>query len=91
MTGTVDGKGIFAQTFFRYLMAAAAADQMQAALTPLMFDFYASVYYFQQAPWPNPIPYPTFPGSDAVATHSEGVYPVAPVVVTQALIPPWET
>ena len=54
-----------------------------------MFDFYASVYYFQQTPWPNLIPYPTFPGSNAVATHSEGVYPVPPVVVSEALIPPW--
>jgi hypothetical protein len=35
------------------------------------------------------IPYPTFPGSDAVATHSEGVYPVAPVVVSEALIGSW--
>ena len=59
---------------------------MQAALTAVMFDFYASVYYFQQAPWPNLIPYPTFPGSDAMATHSKGVYPVAPVVVSEALI-----
>jgi hypothetical protein len=31
VTGTVNGKGTFAQTFFRYLMA--AADQMQAAST----------------------------------------------------------
>jgi hypothetical protein len=36
-TGTVDVKGIFGQTFFRYLMAASAADQMQAALTAAMF------------------------------------------------------
>jgi hypothetical protein len=77
------------QTFFRYLIAAFAADQMQAALTAVMFDFYVSAYYFQQAPWPNLIPYPTFPGSNVVATHSEGVYPVPPVVVSEALIPPW--
>jgi hypothetical protein len=89
VTGTVNGKGIFAQTFFRYLMAASAADQMQAALTAVMFDFYVSVYYFQEQPWPNLIPYPAFPGSNAVAVHSEGVYPVAPVVVSEALIAPW--
>ena len=86
ITGTVNRKRIFAQNFFRYLMAASAADQMQAAV---MVDFYASVYYFQHAPWPNLIPYPTFPGSNAVATHSEGVYPVAPVVVSEALIGSW--
>ena len=89
VTGTINGKGCFAQAFFRYIMAAAAADQMQAALTAVMFDFYASVYYFQQAPWPHLIPYPTFRGSNAVATHSEGVYPVAPVVVSEALIGSW--
>jgi hypothetical protein len=59
---------------------------MQAALTAVMFDYCASVYYFQQTPWPNSIPYPAFPGSDAVATYSEGVYPVAPVVVSEALV-----
>jgi hypothetical protein len=31
---------------------------------------------------PDPASHPTFPASDAVATHSEGVYPVAPVVVS---------
>jgi hypothetical protein len=38
--------------------------------------FYVSVYYFQEQPWPNLIPYPAFPGSSPVTTHSEGVYPV---------------
>jgi hypothetical protein len=33
--------------------------------------------------------YPTFPVSNAVATHSEGPYPVAPVVVSEALIGSW--
>ena len=28
-------------------------------------------------------------GEDAVAVHSEGVYPVAPVVVSEALIGSW--
>jgi len=32
---------------------------------------------------------PTFPPSDAVAEHTEGTHPVAPVVLTVALIPPW--
>jgi hypothetical protein len=71
-------------------MAASAASQTQAALTAVMFNFYAGVYYYQVTPpWPNFIPFPEFPVSNAVAVHSEGVYPVAPVVVTQALIPPW--
>jgi hypothetical protein len=38
VTGTVNGNNIFAQTYFRFLMAASAADQMQAALTPVMSD-----------------------------------------------------
>jgi hypothetical protein len=33
--------------------------------------------------------YGKFPASNAVATHSQGPYPVAPVVVTQALIGTW--
>ncbi len=90
VTGTVNGKNISAQAYFRFLMAASAASQMQAALTAVMFNFYAGVYYYMVAPpWPNLIPYPEFPASSAVAVHSEGVYPVAPTVVTQALIGPW--
>jgi len=83
----VNSRNVYAPAFFRFLMAASAADQMQAALTAVMFNFY--VYYKATLPWPNSIQYPTFPGSDAVAAHSEGPYPVAPVVVTQALMPSW--
>ena len=89
VTGTVNGKNIFAQAFFRYLMAADAVDQMQAALTAVMFNYYAGVYYYQATPWPNSILYPTFPASNAVATQAGGVYPVAPTMVTQALIGSW--
>jgi hypothetical protein len=87
VTGTVNGKNIFAQTFFRCLMAADAMDQMQVALTAVMFNFY--VGYRATLPWPSSISYPTFPASAAVAVHSGGPYPVAPTVLTQALIPPW--
>ena len=87
VTGTVNGWKVDLQTFFRYLMAASAAGQMQAALTSLMYNFYTG--YRATLPWPNPIPFPNFPGSNAVAMQSEGVYPVAPVVVPQALIPNW--
>jgi hypothetical protein len=31
----------------------------------------------------------TFPASDAVAAHSEGPYPVAPVAVSEELIGSW--
>jgi hypothetical protein len=70
VTGTVNGKNLYALTFFRYLMAAEAVDQMEAALTAVMLNFYAGVYYYQATlPWPNLIPYPSFPGSNAVATR----------------------
>jgi hypothetical protein len=87
VTGTVNGKNIFAQAYFRFLMAAEAVDQMQAALTAAMLNFY--VYYHATLPWTNLILYPSFPASNAVAVHSGGAYPVAPTVVTQALIGPW--
>ena len=73
----------------RYLMAADSADSMQTALTAMMFNCYAIVYRPEIQPFPTFMPYPLFPGSDAVATHSQGAYPVASVVVTQALLPPW--
>ena len=87
VTGTVNGKNTFAQIYFRYLMAASAADQMQAALTAVMFNYY--VGYRATLPWPNPIPFPSFSASDAVAVHSQRVYPVAPTVVSEALIGSW--
>jgi hypothetical protein len=82
--GTVNSRNVYALTFFRFLMAASAADQMQEALTAVMFNFYAGVYYYLVTPpWPNLIPYPEFPASAAVAVHSEGLYPVASIFVTQ--------
>ena len=88
--GTVNKKTVYALVFYRFLIAASNANQMQAALTAVMFNFYAGVYYYQiTPPWPNLILYPTFPASNAVAVHSGGVFPVAPTVLTQALIPPW--
>jgi hypothetical protein len=82
VTGTVNNHNVYAPTFFGYLMAASAANQMQAALTAVMFNFY--VGYRATLPWPNPIP-----ASNAVAVHSKGVYPIEAVVVTQALIGSW--
>jgi hypothetical protein len=50
-------------------------------------NYYAGVHYYQiTPPWPNLIPFPEFPASNAVATHSQGPYPVAPTVVSEALI-----
>jgi hypothetical protein len=90
VAGSVNGLNVpLAPAYFRYLMAADAVDQMQAALTAVMFNYYASVYRAQLAPVPEFLPVPTFPPSDAVAEHTGGTYPVAPVVVTQALIPHW--
>jgi hypothetical protein len=89
VTGTVNGLNVpLAPAYFRYLMAADAADQMQAALTAVMFNYYASVYR-SLAPIPEFIPMPTFPPSGAVAEYSQGVYPVPPVTVSAALIPRW--
>ena len=89
VAGTVNGLNVpLAPAYFRYLMAADAADQMQVALTAVMFNYYAGVYR-SLAPIPDSIPMPTFPPSDAVAEHTQGVYPVAPAIVSAALIPPW--
>jgi hypothetical protein len=60
---------------------------MQAALTSLMFNFY--VGYRAVLLWPNPIPFPSFLACNAVATRSQGPYPVAPTVVSEALIGSW--
>ena len=90
VTGAVNGRSVYATAFFRYLMSASTAGQMQAALSAIMFNFYAGVYYYQVTPpWPSLIQFPTFPASAAVAVHSGGPYPVAPTVVTEALIGPW--
>jgi len=85
--GTVDGMNVYPPAFFRYLLAASTAGQMQAALTAAMFNFYAG--YRAVLPWPNPIPFPSFPASNAVAVQSGGVYPVAPTGVSEALIGSW--
>ena len=72
VSGTVNGLNVpLAPAFFKYLMAADAADEMQAALTAVMFNYYAGMYYAQLEPLPDFIPYPTFPLSDAVA---EGLF-----------------
>jgi hypothetical protein len=62
VTGAVNGRSVYATAFFRYLMSASTAGQMQVALSATMFSFYAGVYYYQVTPpWPNLILYPTFP------------------------------
>jgi hypothetical protein len=44
VTGSVNGLNVpLAPAFLRYLMAANATDQMQAALTAVMFNYYADV------------------------------------------------
>jgi hypothetical protein len=87
--GTVKGNSVYAAAFFEYLAAADQSGQMQAALTALMFNWYAAVYRSQLAPWPTPIPLPQFPVSDAVAEHTQGPYPQPLVVYTPALIGSW--
>ena len=87
--GTVNGKRVFPQIFFAYLMAANAAGQMQAALTPILFNWYVSVYGYQLSPWPTPIPYPVFPPSSVRAIQVQGPFPQPNVVVSEALIGSW--
>ena len=90
--GQVNGTRVFATAFFAYLMAANAANQMQAALTAVMFNWYAAVYGTQFTPWLTPIAVPVFPSVPPVsvtAQHTTGPYPQAEVVVTQALIGSW--
>ena len=51
VTGTVNGLNVpLAPAFFRYLMAADATDQMLAALTVVMSNYYADVYRAQLVP-----------------------------------------
>ncbi len=90
ITGTVNGKKVYvAAVFFAYLAAANAANQMQAALTGVMWNWYAGVYGYQFMSWPTPIPLPQFPLSDAVAEHTQGPYPQPLLVYTPALIGSW--
>src|SRR5580692_12490606 len=65
------------------------ARRLVVHLTAAMFNFHADSYGYQLLPIPTPISFPTFPGSNVVATQTGGPYPVAPVVVTAALIGSW--
>ncbi len=87
--GQVNGKNVFATAFFAYLMAASTANQMQQALTAILFNWYAGVYGYQFTPWPTPIAFPQFSPTTAVAQHTAGPYPQPPVVIPQALIGSW--
>jgi hypothetical protein len=89
ITGMVNGERVFPQIFFAYLMAANAAGQMQQALTAVMFNWFADVYGYQFTPWPQPIPFPSFPVSSVAAIQTQGPYPQPPVTVSQALIGSW--
>ena len=89
ITGTVNGKSVFPLVFFGYLSAANAAGQMQAALTPVMFNWYANVYGFLQSPWPDPVRFPQFPASCEVAEHIQGPFPQPDVEYSPALIGSW--
>lgn len=89
ISGTVNGKNVFANVFFAYLMAASAAGQMQQALTAIMFNWYAGVYGYQLTPQPQPIPIPAYPVSNVAPTRVFGPYPQPPAVVSQALIGSW--
>ena len=82
ISGTVNGLRVFPQVFFAYLAVAEAAGQMQAALTAVLFNWYAGVYGFQFTPWPTPIP---FPASNAAAVHTQGPYPQPYVIYAPAL------
>ena len=89
IVGTVSGKGVYPLVFFRYLDAANAAGQMQAALTAVMFNWFTFVYGYQQSPWPTPVSFPIFSPSNAVAQHTQGPFPKPPVVYSPALIGSW--
>jgi hypothetical protein len=84
----VNSSNVYAPAF-RFLIAASTAGQMQAALTAVMFNYYADAYALQNVPFPKFIPFPACPASNAVAAQSGGPFPVAPTVVTQALIGSW--
>src|SRR6267143_1279468 len=93
ITGTVNGKAVFPRVFFAYLMAANATGQMQAALTAIMFNWYAGVYGYQFTPWTQPIPFPLFPPANVAAIQVRGPFPQygnpSPVSVPEALIGSW--
>lgn len=85
--GSVNGTNVFPLVFFRYLMAASVANQMQQALTIILFNWYATVF---DKVFPEPLALLMFPPSAAVAQHTSGPYPVPPAVVPQALIGSWQ-
>jgi hypothetical protein len=91
ISGTVNGKNVFPQVFFRYLDAANAAggSGLQQALTAILWNWYVRVWGSQFTPFPTPIPFPTFPASDVVAVHSQGPYPQPDVIYVPALIGSW--
>jgi hypothetical protein len=87
--GTVNGKNVFAQVFFKYLMAANAAGQMQQALSAIMFNWYVIVYGYTLAPVPQFIKIPVYPPVAIIASQTQGPYPQPPVSVPEALIGSW--
>jgi hypothetical protein len=90
ISGTVDGQPVFPLVSFAYLAAANDAGRMQQALSAILFNWYAGVYRAHLTPWPTPITLPIFPASQAVAQHTEGPYPVAPLIYSPALIGSWQ-
>lgn len=64
---------------------------MQEGLTAVMFNYYADVYRAQLVPIPDSNLLPEYSPSDAVATHNEETYPVAPVVASEVLFALWKT
>jgi hypothetical protein len=89
ITGAVNGKNVFPWVFFAYLAAANAARQMQAALTAVMYNWYAGVYRAQLFPQPDLIALPTFPLSTEVAQQIQGPHPQPDISYSPALIAPW--
>ena len=64
VTGTVNGKGMFAQSFFPLADGRVRSRSDTNCGDGGDVDFDASVYYYLQDPFPSLIQYPTFPGSN---------------------------
>jgi hypothetical protein len=90
ISGTVNGQPVFPLVFFAYLAAANDAGKIRAALTSVLYNWYAGVYRNRLSLWPTPLPLPIFPASQAVAQRTGGPYPVAPVIYSPALIGSWQ-